>query len=66
MMTIQIKDIVIKTNRFIYAEIASSKVIKIYLEGLSEGRNFVCVDAKNYEESKKLLEEINNKMNQKA
>ena len=66
MMTIQIKDIVIKTNRFIYAEIVSSKLIKIYLEGLPEGRNFVCVDAKNYEESKKLLEEINNKMNQKA
>ena len=58
MMTIQIKDTVIKTNRFIYAEIVASKVIKIYLEGLPEGRNFVCVDAKNYEESKKLLAKL--------
>lgn len=66
MMTIQIKDVVIKTNRFIYAEIASSKSVKVYLEGLPEGRNFVSVDVKNYEEGKKVLEEINDKMNKKA
>ena len=66
MLTIQIEDVVIKTNRFIYAEIASSKLIKIYLKGLPEGRNFVSVNTKNFEESKKLLEEINNKMNKKA
>ncbi len=66
MMTIQIKDVVIKTNRFIYAEIVSSKLIKVYLEGLPDNRNFICIDTKNYEESKKLLEEINNKMNKRA
>ena len=66
-MTIQIKDVVIKTSRLIYAEILpSSKIVRIYLEGLPQGSNCICIYTENYEEGKKLLEEINDKMNKRG
>ena len=64
-MTIQIKDIVINTERFIFAGFGNSSTIRIWMEGMPSPTHYITIRVKNYEEGLEVLAEINEKCNKK-
>lgn len=63
-MNILIKDTVINLDRFIYAEISTSRTVRVWVEGLSH-LNYLSIGVKNYEEGLSVLNEIVEKSNEK-
>lgn len=64
-MTIKIKDVVFNADRFIYATIGLTSV-QVWMEGLSDTRQFADIRIKSQEEGEKILEEINAKMQKRV
>ena len=64
-MTIQIKDVVINTNRFIYADFGTLTTIRIWMEGLPARTDYITISVGSHEEGLEILAEINDKCNKK-
>lgn len=64
-MTIQVKNIVINTERFIFADLGNSSTVRIWLEGMPSPTNYIIVRVKSYEEGLEVLAEINDKCKKK-
>ena len=62
-MTIHIKDVVINTKRFIFADFGTSSAIRVWMEGLPSPTKYVLIGVKDYEEGLEVLAEINDKCN---
>ena len=65
-MTIQIKNIVINTERFIFADFGNSSTIRIWLEGMPSPTNYIIIRVKDYKEGLEVLAEINDKCKKKS
>ena len=61
-MTIKIKDKVINSQRFVFADLFSTNSVRICLEGLPDPHNYIYIKVKNSAEGEKVLDEINEKM----